>query len=47
LFDAAADVPYRALALLAFSALLLNTVVGLLVGRRVSDRSPLSVLREE
>jgi putative ABC transport system permease protein len=47
LFDAAADVPYRALALLACSALLLNTLVGLLVGRRVSDRPPLSVLREE
>ena len=47
LFDAVADVPYGALALLGLSALLLNTLVGLFVGRRVSDQPPLAILREE
>jgi putative ABC transport system permease protein len=47
LFDAAAEVPYVALTVLAVSALLLNTLVGVLVGRRVSDRPPLAILREE
>ncbi len=47
LFDAAATVPYFALGALAASALLLNTAVGLLVGRRVSSHTPLSILREE
>jgi putative ABC transport system permease protein len=47
LFDAAAHVPYRALSALAVSALVLNISVGLLVGRRVSGRTPLSILREE
>ena len=46
-FDAAAHVPYVALAVLALSALVLNTAVGLLVGRRVSGHTPLSILREE
>jgi hypothetical protein len=35
------------LAALAIFALVLNTVVGLLVGRRVSGHTPLSILREE
>jgi len=47
LFDAAAHVPYLALTILALSALVLNTAVGLLVGRRVSGHTPLSILREE
>jgi putative ABC transport system permease protein len=47
LFDAAAHVPYLALTLLALAALGLNTAVGLLVGRRVSGHTPLSILREE
>jgi putative ABC transport system permease protein len=47
LFDAAAEVPYLALSVLALSALLLNTLVGVLVGRRVSDLPPLAILREE
>jgi putative ABC transport system permease protein len=47
LFDARARVPYGALAALAIFALVLNTVVGLLVGRRVSGHTPLSILREE
>jgi putative ABC transport system permease protein len=47
LFDAAAHVPYVAFAVLAVSALLLNTAVGLLVGRRVSGHTPLAILREE
>jgi putative ABC transport system permease protein len=47
LFDAAARVPYVALSVLALSALALNTTVGLLVGRRVSGHTPLSILREE
>lgn len=47
LFDAAAHVPYLAFTLLALGALGLNTTVGLLVGRRVSGHTPLSILREE
>lgn len=47
LFDAAASVPYPALAALALSAIALNTLVAVLVGRRVSQHTPLSVLREE
>lgn len=47
LFDASAEIPYLALALLGASALLLNTLVGIFVGRRVSDLPPLTVLREE
>jgi len=47
LFETAAVVPYAALASLALGALLLNTLVGLLVGRRVSSSPPLSILREE
>jgi putative ABC transport system permease protein len=47
LFDAAAHVPYLALSAIAASALVLNTAVGLLVGRRVSGHTPLSILREE
>ena len=47
LFDAAASVPYVALSVLAISALALNTAVGLLVGRRVSEHTPLAILREE
>ena len=47
LFDATAHVPYLALSVLALSALVLNTGVGLLVGRRVSGHTPLSLLREE
>jgi putative ABC transport system permease protein len=47
LFDAAAHVPYLALSAIAVSALVLNTAVGLLVGRRVSGHTPLSILREE
>jgi putative ABC transport system permease protein len=47
LFDAAADVPYRSLAVLGLCALGLNTLVGILVGRRVSDQPPLVILREE
>jgi putative ABC transport system permease protein len=47
LFDAAASVPYMAFGALALGALALNTFVGLLVGRRVSGHTPLSILREE
>jgi putative ABC transport system permease protein len=47
LFDAAAHVPYLALSAIAVAALVLNTAVGLLVGRRVSGHTPLSILREE
>lgn len=47
LFDATAHVPYLALSVLAVCALVLNTAVGLLVGRRVSGHTPLSILREE
>lgn len=47
LFDAAAHVPYATLASIAAGALVLNTAVGLLVGRRVSGHTPLSILREE
>jgi putative ABC transport system permease protein len=47
LFDATAHVPYVALLSIAVAALLLNTAVGLLIGRRVSDHTPLSILREE
>jgi putative ABC transport system permease protein len=47
LFDAAAEVPYGALCALALCALGLNTLVGILVGRRVSDQPPLAILREE
>ena len=47
LFDAAAHVPYVALSAIALGALVLNTAVGLLVGRRVSGHTPLSILREE
>jgi len=47
LFDAAADVPYLVLTVLALSALLLNTLVGVFVGRRVSDLPPLAIQREE
>ncbi len=47
LFDAAVSVPYVALSVLAISALVLNTGVGLLVGRRVSQNTPLAILREE
>jgi putative ABC transport system permease protein len=47
LFDAAAHVPYLALSAIAGAALVLNTTVGLLVGRRVSGHTPLSILREE
>ncbi|HTV18418.1 MAG TPA: FtsX-like permease family protein [Polyangiaceae bacterium] len=47
LFDAAAHVPYVALGTLGLGALVLNTAVGLLVGRRVSGHTPLSILREE
>jgi putative ABC transport system permease protein len=47
LFDAAVSVPYVALSVLAISALVLNTGVGLLVGRRVSQHTPLAILREE
>jgi hypothetical protein len=47
LFETAAVVPYVALGSLALGALLLNTLVGLLVGRRVSSSPPLSILREE
>jgi putative ABC transport system permease protein len=47
LFDAAAHVPYGALSAIALGALVLNTTVGLLVGRRVSGHTPLSILREE
>jgi putative ABC transport system permease protein len=47
LFDAAASVPYKAFAALAAGALVLNTAVGLLVGRRVSGHTPLAILREE
>jgi putative ABC transport system permease protein len=47
LFDAPAHVPYAAFSALALSALVLNTTVGMLVGRRVSGQTPLSILREE
>jgi putative ABC transport system permease protein len=47
LFDTSAEIPYLALALLGLSALLLNTLVGVFVGRRVSDLPPLAILREE
>ncbi|HWO14933.1 MAG TPA: FtsX-like permease family protein, partial [Polyangiaceae bacterium] len=47
LFDASAQVPYLALGGIALGTLLLNTVIGLLVGRRVSGHTPLSILREE
>jgi putative ABC transport system permease protein len=47
LFDAAAHVPYLALSTIAAAALVLNTGVGVLVGRRVSGHTPLSILREE
>lgn len=47
LFETPAVVPYLALGLLALGALTLNTLVGLLVGRRVSSSPPLSILREE
>ncbi len=47
LFDAAASVPYLAFTSVAVGALALNTAVGLLVGRRVSSHTPLSILREE
>ena len=47
LFDAAAHVPYLALSAIALGALALNIAVGMLVGRRVSDHTPLSILREE
>jgi len=47
LFDASARVPYVALLVIAVGALLLNISVGLLVGRRVSQHTPLAVLREE
>jgi putative ABC transport system permease protein len=47
LFDAAAHVPYVTLSAIAVGALVLNTTVGLLVGRRVSGHTPLSILREE
>jgi putative ABC transport system permease protein len=47
LFDAAASVPYAAFAMLGIGALVLNTAIGLLVGRRVSGHTPLAILREE
>lgn len=47
LFDASASVPYPALIGLAAGALALNTLVAVLVGRRVSSHTPLSILREE
>jgi putative ABC transport system permease protein len=47
LFDASASVPYSALIALAAGALALNTLVAVLVGRRVSSHTPLSILREE
>jgi putative ABC transport system permease protein len=47
LFETPAVVPYLALGLLALGALTLNTLVGLLVGRRVSSSPPLAILREE
>jgi putative ABC transport system permease protein len=45
-FDASPRVPYALLGALALTVLALNTAVGALVGRRVSNRVPLSVLRE-
>ena len=47
LFDAKASVPYAALSTLAVLALGLNTLVAVLVGRRVSSHTPLAILREE
>jgi putative ABC transport system permease protein len=47
LFDAAARVPYVAQLSIAAATLALNTAVGLLIGRRVSDHTPLSILRED
>lgn len=47
LFDASAHVPYATLGAIALGALVLNTGVGLLVGRRVSRHTPLAILREE
>jgi putative ABC transport system permease protein len=47
LFDAPASVPYASLSALALGALVLNTGMGLLVGRHVSTHTPLSILREE
>ena len=47
LFDTAAEIPYLALVLLGAAALVLNTLVGMFVGRRVSDLPPLAILREE
>lgn len=47
LFDASAQIPYLSLSLLGLAALLLNTLVGVFVGRRVSDLPPLAILREE
>jgi putative ABC transport system permease protein len=47
LFDAPVSVPYAALSALALGALVLNTCMGLLVGRHVSSHTPLSILRQE
>jgi putative ABC transport system permease protein len=47
LFEAEVSVPYGSLIALAAFALLLNTGVGVFVGQRTSQRTALSVLRED
>lgn len=46
LFETRAAVPYALLVPIAIATVLLNTFVGLLVGRRVAERAPLELLRE-
>jgi putative ABC transport system permease protein len=45
-FETSAHVPYSLLIPLAAGTVLLNTLVGMLVGRRVSQQAPLALLRE-
>jgi putative ABC transport system permease protein len=45
-FDTSAHVPYALVVPLAVATVLLNTLVGMLVGRRVSSHAPLALLRE-
>jgi putative ABC transport system permease protein len=45
-FETSVYVPYGLVAPLAVATVLLNTLVGMLVGRRVSQHAPLALLRE-
>ena len=46
LFQTNVAMPYASLAVVALATVALNTLVGILVGHRVSARPPLELLRE-